>query len=172
MTDEQKKLVEDNHNLIYSFLIGRGLSIEEHYGLAAIGLCRAAMTYKADMSMFPTYAYRCMFNSVYQEERKKTRDSYVPDNLIVHYQTELYNDNGDVIDILSYLPSEVNVEDEALSNVTLERFMRGLSDRDRAILDLLSLGYGQRAVAKVVGCSQAKVSRLRKSLMAKLLRMF
>ena len=29
LTEEQKKLVEDNHKLIYSFIIKRNLSIDE-----------------------------------------------------------------------------------------------------------------------------------------------
>lgn len=33
MTDEQKKLVEENHALIYQVIRDMGLPIEEHYGI-------------------------------------------------------------------------------------------------------------------------------------------
>lgn len=46
MTDEQKQLVEQNHNLIYFYLYRHNLSIEEYYDVAAIGLCKAAITFK------------------------------------------------------------------------------------------------------------------------------
>lgn len=46
ITEAEKKLVEQNHNLIYAFLQKYHLTIEDYYGLAAIGLCKAAMTFK------------------------------------------------------------------------------------------------------------------------------
>ena len=42
MTDDQKKLVEDNHLLIYKVINDMKLSTECNYDLAAIGLCKAA----------------------------------------------------------------------------------------------------------------------------------
>ena len=51
MTEEQRKLVEDNHNLIYSFLQKYHLTIDEYYGLAAIGLCKAGKTYNGQKWM-------------------------------------------------------------------------------------------------------------------------
>ena len=45
MTDEQRKLVEDNHSLIYLVINNMGLSVEDNYDIAAIGLCNAAIGY-------------------------------------------------------------------------------------------------------------------------------
>ena len=55
MTKEQQKLVEENHGLIYSFLAKHNLPIEEYYDLAAIGLCKASITYQNETT-FSTYA--------------------------------------------------------------------------------------------------------------------
>ena len=70
ITEEQRKLVEENHNLIYSFLQKYNLAIDEYYGLASIGLCKAGKTYNGDKSNFSTYAYKCMFTTVMGELRK------------------------------------------------------------------------------------------------------
>lgn len=45
LTDEERKLVEDNHDLIYKVSDCLGLDIEESYGIMAIGLCHAAQRY-------------------------------------------------------------------------------------------------------------------------------
>ena len=45
MTDEQKKLVEENHALIYQVIRDMGLPIEDHYDLGAIGLCTGHMIF-------------------------------------------------------------------------------------------------------------------------------
>ena len=45
MTDYQKQLVTDNHNLIYRFLQKEKLNMEDWYDLAAIGMCKAAKTF-------------------------------------------------------------------------------------------------------------------------------
>ena len=44
LNDEQRKLVEQNHNLIYSAMTKCGIrrqDFDDYYGFAAIGLCKA-----------------------------------------------------------------------------------------------------------------------------------
>ena len=50
LTEEQKKLVEDNHNLIYGYCHRYNLNVEEYYGDLAVTLCEAAQTYKEEKS--------------------------------------------------------------------------------------------------------------------------
>lgn len=45
LTDEERKLVEDNHELIYTVANSMGIDLEEFYGVLAIGLCHAAQSY-------------------------------------------------------------------------------------------------------------------------------
>ena len=91
MTDEQRKLIEDNHNLIYSFLYKYHLEVNEYYDLAAIGLCKAAMTYDSEKASFYTYAYKCMFTSVFSEIRCKYSGNRIPEEQILYYQKEMVN---------------------------------------------------------------------------------
>lgn len=46
LNKEQQKLVEDNHNLIYSFAKSRMVDTEEYYDVFAIGLYLSVKGYK------------------------------------------------------------------------------------------------------------------------------
>lgn len=165
MTEQQQKIVEDNHNLIYSFLQKYHLPIEDWYGLAAIGLCKAAMTFKEDVSSFSTYAYRCMFTAVFSEKRKETQTGTIPEGLIFYYQAEFDTDNdGGGLSFLENIPSKDDVEGDALANVIFEEFDSTLKPRDRTIFKMFREGYKQKEISLAVGCSQAQVSRVGKKL--------
>lgn len=68
LNKEQQKLVSDNHELIYRFLKIRNFStdaVEDWYGTAAIGLCKAAMIYDVGSGCdFEKLAYIAMNNEV------------------------------------------------------------------------------------------------------------
>lgn len=68
LNKEQQKLVSDNHDLIYRFLNVRRLSmdaVEDWYGAAAVGLCKAAYIYDSKSGCdFETLAYIAMNNEL------------------------------------------------------------------------------------------------------------
>ena len=74
----QQKLVEDNHNLIYSFMNKNKLNtnaVEDWYGTCALGLCKAAMAYNPDRNVkFNTLAYICMKNEMTKVLDKKSKE--------------------------------------------------------------------------------------------------
>jgi RNA polymerase sigma factor (sigma-70 family) len=88
LTPEQQKLVEDNHSLIYQFLHKLNLDIEEFYGIAAIGLCKAALSYKESWKIkFSTHAYYVMNAEIKNEfirlgAKKRTGDTVSLDALV------------------------------------------------------------------------------------------
>ena len=61
---EQKKLFEDNHNLIYSYAKKKHISSEKWYDVLAIGLCKAARSFDPDKGKFSTWAYRFFDNEI------------------------------------------------------------------------------------------------------------
>lgn len=164
ITEEQKELVEKNHNLIYSFLQKQHLSVEDWYGLAAIELCKAAITFNKEISSFSTYAFKCMFTHVYSEKRKELQARTIPSNQIVYYQTQINDDNGNETNFMNYIPSKENVEDTVLSSVIFDEYNKLLTDRDKKIFTLFRDGYTQKEISKIVGCSQPQVSRVKKKL--------
>lgn len=68
LNDEQRKLAEANHNLIYWYLYKKNPSaqlIDDVYGMLAIVLCRCARNYKPDMGRtFSTFTIRAFSNEV------------------------------------------------------------------------------------------------------------
>lgn len=72
LTDEERELVTNNHNLIYSYLNKFHLP-DDYYDLCAIGLCRAAHFYKPENGKFSVFAFTCMSNIISMEWRKVQR---------------------------------------------------------------------------------------------------
>lgn len=62
LTPQQQKLVEDNHNLIYSLAYKKNINLDEFYGDLAIGLCKAALAFDENRGKFSTLAYTSMYN--------------------------------------------------------------------------------------------------------------
>ena len=73
MTNEQRKIVEDNMGLVGKVIkdkvhgIGQPgvYSYDDHFQIGCIGLCKAAMTDKG--GCFSTYAYRLIWNEICDE---------------------------------------------------------------------------------------------------------
>lgn len=151
--------------MIYTFLHQYNLSIEDYYDLAAIGLCKAGSKFDGSKSKFSTYAYKCMFTAVFTEIRNRKAEKRIQDHQVVYYQAELDDSNGgDTSTFLNYIPSKENVEENVLSEIIFEEYMNKLKERDKQIFILFSNGYKQREISKIVGCSQAQVSRVKKKL--------
>lgn len=162
ITEKQKKLVEDNHNLIFSFLKKYDLSNDDYYDLAAIGLCNAAINYQDDISKFSTYAWKCMNTSVSNATKKYKKT--IPEELLVYYQAEKFTQTNEGYSLLDFIPSSDNVESYVTSKMMCEKYKSMLDDRERKVLDLLVSGYKQDEVGKTVGCSQPHVTRIKKKI--------
>lgn len=170
MTEQQRQLITENHNLIYSFLNKYNLDVEEYYDLAAIGLCRAAKYYQHTNSRFSTYAYRCMFNIVTNELNRKQNVGVIPEHLVISYNTTIKNEEDDTVEYLEYIPSDFDLEYSSTNKVTIISYIEklSLSDRDLLILRLLIEGYTLIEIGKMVNCDRNTVARVRKKIVNKL----
>lgn len=151
--------------MIYSFLQKYHLSIEDYYDLAAIGLCEAGSKFDDSKSKFSTYAYKCMFTTVFMQVRNKKTMKRIQDHQVVYYQAEFGDSNGEgTSTFVDHIPSKENVEESVLSEIIFEEYVTKLKDRDKQIFILFSEGYKQGEISRIVGCSQSQVSRVRKKL--------
>lgn len=71
LDEKQKKLVEQNHKLIYYTLKKYKLNPEEYYDILAIGLCKAAIAFDPKRSKFSTFAVQVMYNEFLQHDRNE-----------------------------------------------------------------------------------------------------
>lgn len=80
----------------------------------------------------------------------------------------VYNDGGEAIYVMDQI-GDKNTTDSWMDEILLRDSIRGLSDREKRILNLrFMLGKTQTEVAEEVGISQAQVSRLEKGALKKI----
>lgn len=171
LNDEQRKLVEDNHNLIYSFLNSRHLSldaIEDWYGTAAIGLCKAALIYDESKGCkFTTLAYIIMDNEVKQVMRsnKKCVSAKVSIDSPIS--------SADGCCLADIIPDTRDFMYSIYLNDAIAIATRGLSERDLKILHLIvEKGYSQKRISSEFKISQPQVSRIYKAFCDKIKQYF
>lgn len=160
MTEEQKRLVTENHNLIYGFLCKHKLPQEEYYGVAAYGLCQAAITYNEEKAGFPSYAYKCMLNAILFEKRKNNASKRMADIIHSSLDSPIESEN-EQLSLMDILPSGNSTQEEALALIILERYFDTVSERDRKILELFYLGYKSSEIEKMFNISHTTVSKVR-----------
>ena len=157
LTDTQRLLAEQNHNLIYFCLKKFHFDdIEEYYDIAAIGLCKAAATYRKDRGTFTTYACMVIRNELYHACRKKQV-------MAVSLYTEYGNDT-DSLALIDTLAGVGNMENDVVDSLLFLQAYQTLTEKEQSVVRLLIRGVKQQDAGKAAGCSQAQVSRILKKL--------
>ena len=159
LTEEQKKLVEENHNLIYWFAKKYHVPIEEYYDVLAQGLCMAAYHYDPSKCSFSTYAYLCMNTEMHVEYRKTLRKSEIPQGNIFHYENAWQ--------LSDLIPTNEKTENKVIDKINYENLTSLLNDilndKDKEVLSYILNGLTMREIAKIEGTShQAIHNRMKK----------
>lgn len=146
LNEEEKKIVEDNLKLIYSFCYSKGLDVDEYYDILAIELCKCAMVWdgKRKISMI---AYKAFKNAVYGHWRYNTakkRDWKRKVNL-----TYEKNDEQEELNVIDY---SVDVE----SIVVVKDLIKIVNSND--VWKLYVSGYKQREISKLLNMPASTVS--------------
>ena len=159
LNEEQKKLVEENHNLIYWFAKKYHVPIEEYYDVLAQGLCMAAYHYDPSKCSFSTYAYLCMNTEMHVEYRKTLRKSEIPQGNIFHYENAWQ--------LSDLIPTNEKTENKVIDKISYENLISLLNDilndKDKEVLTHILNGLTMREIAKIEGTShQAIHNRMKK----------
>lgn len=157
LTAEQSRMVEENHNLIYTFLNKTKLPMDDYYDLAAEGLIRAVQAYSQDERLqqysLTTIAFWTMKSTVANEVRRyKSR----PQIISLDYTLDDYNEP-----ITSFLHSQKDYStvDQILTRVEVAAAIAVLSLDQKQLLSEIAAGTNQAVIAQTLGLSQAQVSR-------------
>lgn len=162
MTEKEKRLVEENHNLIYFYLNRHNLDAEEFYDIAAIGLIEAARTYKEEKANFSTYAVFCIGNEIKTEYKKRTLKREIPKSLIMSESQAIGNlENTYLTKIKS---KTENLEEKICTEDLIKKTMRKLDDRKKKIMIMLIDGYKMSDIAKELNVSHQRVQQIRKDI--------
>jgi RNA polymerase sigma factor (sigma-70 family) len=168
LTEEQRKLVEENHNLIFKYAIKNNIDIDEYYDLLAIGMCKAALVFDTTKGAFSTVAYHCMGNEMNMHRRHMNRMYIIPNNMIFSYDAYMNNDCKDGENFLSTISSDIYSDEVAIGNVMLSELITTLTVKEKRVMALLIDGYTQSEIAEEMNCSRQNVwkyvSRIRKKM--------
>lgn len=169
LTNEQQKLVETNHNLIYKFAHQRNLVIDEYYDILAIGLCRAAIGYDKSKGEFSTLAFCCMYNELCMHWRHEQRQSAIPDNMIVSYGATVCNSENDSdgsgeTTFLDYFADKHCTDDIVINNMMSNILLNVLNDKERSIVEFLVDGFSQSDIATKLNCSRQNINHYIKQI--------
>ena len=172
MTDEQKKLAEENMRLAY-YVAKKYLKGEKHYeadelySLALFGLCKAAKTFKIELgNTFATYASRCMHNEILMFLRRNKNAKL---NLQFSTSLNIDNDGNELVieDLISNL--DHLKYDEVLDLLRAKDAIKILKPRELEILQQrYFFNQTQKIVADRLKLSQSYISRLEKRILKKL----
>ena len=173
LNDEQRKLVEQNHNLIYSAMRKFGVrneKFDDYYDVAAIGLCKAVMSYDPDkQTALSTLVYSCIKNELYDQFRSEKTESNQFNQQILSYNVlckTAENQNSTMEDIVLV---DKNFEENLISMLIFRDRIRTLMDKDKQMIYLRISGYTYDEIAKEFCISKQAVHQKMNRLKAKLL---
>lgn len=159
LTEEQKKLVEDNHNLIYSYIWKKGLNnneTEDWYGIFAVSLCNAAKLYDPDKGYrFTTLAFTAMENDLKMVLRH--RKIQIPEECKISLDDPIDEKGHTIHEIIA--DNKDNFQAVFL-NDAVERVLGRMNERkSRVIRCLIKNDLSATLTAKELGLSSQHVSK-------------
>ena len=162
LNEEQRKLVEENHKLIFDLAYKRNLNLEVWYGDLAIGLCKAGLIFDPSQNCkFSTLAYACMNNEIKNVRRNNRSKNRIPEELILSFDMPYETDDG-TVDLLEFIEDKDRM---ALDNIVFyQQVYDDYSERDKRIIGLLTQGYTQKEIASQFGYSHQNVNQLIKKI--------
>lgn len=152
MTKQQ--LIEDNMNLVYSF-ISRNyrtyLHDEDIVQTGMLGLCQAADKWDETKLPFASFAWGCIQNAIYKEFRRRAKHQGV---LSLDYETVTDGIPGTLGDII------VGEEDVCYIDCCEDK----LTPLQRRILELLKKGFTPKEIAETLGTTRQNVSHTQRKI--------
>ena len=121
LNTEQRELVEDNHDLIYGFMVKYKLDFNTWYDICAIGLCKASIAYDGS-SNFSTLAYHCMRNQV-SNVRRIGRSKKRDDSRVISLNNKVKTIYNEDLPLEAAIASEARNEDYVVGRDWAEWFI-------------------------------------------------
>lgn len=156
MDQKQRQMVESNHNLIYYMLNREHLPVDDYYDVAAIGLCKAAMSYKPEAGPFSTYACRCILYELTVDSRWRDRKKRQADKGVLHYNTHT-DEGSEMLDLMS---NNVDPEREAVDRCYAEYVLSKLKPMEADIFRMMAGQYTLTEIADYYCLSRQRITAI------------
>jgi RNA polymerase sporulation-specific sigma factor len=158
LTDEQKSLVEKNHNLIYWFANKNNLNIDDYYDTLAIGLCKAARAFDSSKAVFSTHAFKCMQNELYTHWDNTRKKSCIPQECIMSYDIPMSKDDSYDSDIFLEKFSDSKSHDDMMYGIMSYEIENMLTKKERVVLGFIKSGFTHKEIAEKLNCNRSNVT--------------
>lgn len=169
LSEQQRKKVEENHNLIYGYAKTYNVSVEEHYDLLAIGLCKAIINYDNSKGEISGFAYKCMNNEMIDYFRSFNGKSRVPTECIISYDAPTGNEEeGSNATVLDTITDSHYTDEEVIHSQTYIDMLSLLNEKETKIAMYMEQGMTEKEIAFIMNCSQQNVNRMRNNIKKKL----
>lgn len=172
LSDEQRKLVENNHGLIFYTLKMKNLSFEQYYDIAAIALCKAAILYNPKIGNFSTYACTCIARNIDNYWKIENAQKRKGNKTILYYDDLIENEDKDSPgSILATLKSNFSTEDEVMCKIAYETAYSNLTKKSQKVFSFI-MKYGTKEAAQKLNRTRARTgavyTEFKKSLLREL----
>jgi RNA polymerase sigma factor (sigma-70 family) len=148
LTEEQRQLAADNHDIIYYCLNKNNWRVEDYYDIAAIALCQAAKMYDPQKSQFPTFANGVIKNFILNEI--KTRGRMKRQGNVVSYDDPC-GDSGTYRDLLSEKKSAAPDPEERAICLDILKTIAHMKPKLQQMLMLKYQGYSISEIMRIQG---------------------
>jgi len=148
MTEKQKEYAAEHHDLVYSYLHTKGLSVDDYYDIVVPGYLRAVVNYdeREDLRQycFSTIAWKSMNTNLWNHRKYLNRKKRKADVLSLDY--DLSEGNGfSLLDTLaSYNNPEQDLDDKRL---WLEVYSL-LNESQAQLIQMRLTGYSKRDISR------------------------
>lgn len=141
MTEQQKKLVEENEKLIYSFAHMYKLNVDDWYGILAIVLCNASFIYDDSKGKFSTLFYCLARQRFLNEIQTNSRFKRNHGQRVPFYEADV-------------MCTDRRFEEREL----LQSYKEVLTEEEFGIIMLKYEGYTQSEIAIMMNTTQSNIS--------------
>lgn len=180
-TKEEIDLINKYENMVYkvwSLLANNWIKHSYRNELISAGLsglCYAAKLYDKSRGSFETYCAMYIRSKMYIVCRKIIRESKIFCSLDEPVKSDRTNDNDDVLG--NIIPSDTNVEEEAIYKVTVEEIKQAVeavcTERQKELLNMYCeyfMSYSE--IAEALGISRERVRQLFEIIRKKVLKKY
>lgn len=172
LTEEQKRLIEENHNIIYDFMNKRHIELD-YYGDFAEKLCRVIPHYDPEKACLTTFVYNVFDNYWKNILRLKYKPSrYIPVGKRVPMDSCLYSNSNESVKVSEIIGADDIGYEEAEDIDLIKVIRKEIKKRypkdtiTGDIIDYIIKGYNCREVGDIYGVSRqainARVQKIRK----------
>ena len=157
MTDEQRNLATDNHNLIYTFLHKNNLEVDDWYDIVSIGFCKGICTFAAAKGALSTYCWKCMAREYLTAKEHSVKDLIERVPMISIDADYADGDNPGMHDLVTVNGS---FENAIVDSIVFKDWILRQRQKDLPIIRGKLMGLSAAEVGRRMGCTRANVSRI------------